>query len=80
MTAQSSLSREYSRTASISCFWLLRQAMPRAFARALESAGKSMEARMAMIAMTTRSSIKVKDFFIVSNVLWGENSIGMENI
>ena len=43
---------------------LLTQEMAFAFSRALESAGRSMEAKIAMIAMTTSSSIKVKDFFI----------------
>ena len=37
------------------------QLMVRAFSRALESAGSSMEARIAMIAMTTSSSMRVKD-------------------
>jgi hypothetical protein len=38
----------------------------------LASDGRSIEARMAMMAMTTRSSIKVKDFFI-SSVGWFKN-------
>jgi len=41
------------------------QEAARAFSRALESAGSSIEAKMAMIAITTSSSIRVKDFFIV---------------
>jgi hypothetical protein len=36
------------------------QAARRPFSRAAASAGKSNAARMAMMAMTTRSSIKVK--------------------
>jgi hypothetical protein len=39
---------------------LFTQLMERAFARACARAGSSMEARMAMIAITTNSSISVK--------------------
>ena len=39
---------------------LLTQLLAMAVSRALFSAGKSIAARMAMIAMTTRSSIRVK--------------------
>jgi hypothetical protein len=46
------------------CFRLLRQETARAFARAFERAGRSIEAKIAIIAMTTKSSIRVKDFFI----------------
>ena len=49
----------------VHCFWLLMQLMARAFARALLRAGSSMAARMAMIAMTTSNSIKVKDLRMV---------------
>jgi len=42
-----------------SCFSLLVQLMVRAFSRALLRAGSSMAAKMAMMAMTTRSSISV---------------------
>jgi len=38
---------------------LLVQLMARAFSLALDNAGKSMAAKMAIIAITTRSSIKV---------------------
>ena len=42
------------------------QEMVRAFSRALLKAGKSIDARMAMIAMTTSNSIKVNELcFIV---------------
>src|SRR6185369_8503086 len=44
----------------ISCFRLLRHAVWRAWFFALASAGKSRLARIAMIAMTTRSSMSVK--------------------
>ena len=37
-----------------------------AFCFALDNAGSNIAARMAMIAMTTRSSIKVKPRFIAS--------------
>ena len=46
------------------CLRLLTQLTFLAFARALLSAGKSMPARIAMIAITTSSSIKVNCFFI----------------
>src|SRR5438045_510020 len=42
------------------CLTLLRQAVVCALALALASAGKSIAARMAMMAITTSSSIKVK--------------------
>src|SRR5215831_5139857 len=42
------------------CFPLLRQWTPQAFSFAFVRAGKSMAARMAIMAMTTSSSIKVK--------------------
>lgn len=56
-------------TASPSCFRLFLQVVPRATLRALFSAGSSIEARMAMIAITTRSSIRVKEelFFFMFN-------------
>jgi multisubunit Na+/H+ antiporter MnhF subunit len=41
------------------CFRLLTQPIRFAFSLALDSAGSSMAARMAMIAITTRSSISV---------------------
>src|SRR5436190_789718 len=41
------------------CLRLLRQAVDRAFSRACAKTGKRMAARMAMIAITTSSSIKV---------------------
>src|ERR1700743_2672273 len=43
-----------------SCFSLFMHLIPWAFCLALDSAGRSMAARIAMIAMTTKSSIKVK--------------------
>src|SRR6266852_1436807 len=43
-----------------SCFRLLRQADWRAFSRAWAKTGNRIAARMAMIAMTTSSSIRVK--------------------
>src|SRR5436190_4829131 len=47
---------------SPNCFMLLRHAMPWAFVFALANAGKSKPARMAMMAITTRSSMRVKAF------------------
>src|SRR5688572_22295557 len=43
-----------------SCLRLFKQLICAAFAFALDSAGKSMLARIAMIAITTSSSIRVK--------------------
>jgi hypothetical protein len=40
--------------------WLLRQTTPCAFCLARESAGRSKPARMAMMAMTTSNSMRVK--------------------
>ena len=57
---RSSYSWVYRVQASPSCFMLLRQAMPWALVLAFANAGKSRPARIAMMAMTTRSSIKVK--------------------
>ena len=45
-----------------SCFWLFMQPMSFALSRALDSAGRSIAAKIAMIAITTRSSIIVKIF------------------
>ena len=44
---------------------LLVQAVFRAAIRACWSEGSSIEARIAMIAITTRSSIKVNRFFLI---------------
>src|SRR5206468_703527 len=44
------------------CRMLLRHCVIFAFCFALERAGNSMPARMAMIAITTRSSMSVKPF------------------
>ena len=44
----------------MTCFRLLTHEIERAFSRAFDSAGSSMAARMAMIAMTTSSSMSVK--------------------
>src|SRR5690242_2273113 len=46
--------------ASPNCFMLLRQLMARAFSRACANTGKRMAARIAIMAITTRSSIRVK--------------------
>src|SRR5262245_46133065 len=63
LTNRSSLSDTYITQPRINCFSLLRQAAPVAFSLALERAGKSMLARIAMTAMTTRSSISVNARF-----------------
>ena len=41
------------------CRWLLMQLMPRALALALAKAGKSIPAKIAMMAITTSNSISV---------------------
>src|SRR2546426_2217173 len=66
----SSWSRVYRCEPNCNCFRLFTHAMDCAFDLAFDSAGKSSPARMAMMAMTTRSSIKVKPW---SNLLpvWG---------
>src|SRR5436309_1846412 len=48
------------RMASMSCLAFERQDAERAFSRAWAKTGKRIAARMAMIAITTRSSIRVK--------------------
>jgi hypothetical protein len=45
--------------ASASCFWLLKHTAAVAFCFALLRAGNSIAARMAMMAITTSSSIRV---------------------
>ena len=54
---------------------LLVQLMARAFSRALESAGSSMEARIAMMAMTTSNSIRVNVFFIKTPGVEGDGML-----
>src|SRR5438034_11530636 len=53
----------------MSCFWLLRQAAWVAFNLALDRAGKSNPARMAMIAITTSSSMSVNADFVARSVV-----------
>lgn len=57
--SKSWLSTAYKCQQTSSCFKLLRQFNARALSLALLKAGKSIAARMAMMAMTTSSSIKV---------------------
>src|SRR6266566_2705488 len=59
-TSQSLLSWTYIVQASCNCFRLLRQTMPCALALARARAGRSSAARIAMMPMTTDSSIRVK--------------------
>src|SRR5690606_20694219 len=61
-TMLSSLSWAYITQASWSCLRLLRHFVAPALALALLKAGNNIPARIAMIAMTTNSSIKVKPF------------------
>src|SRR5687767_14004162 len=53
------LSPAYKEMAMAICLPLFRQAMPLALAFAFPKAGSSMAARIAMMAMTTSSSIRV---------------------
>ena len=57
---ESLLSIEYICHARTNCFWLLAQAAPVALDFALAKAGKSMPAKIAMMAMTTSNSMRVK--------------------
>ena len=57
---KSPLSPAYIMTARLICLVLLMQAMDSALSLALLNAGSNMAARIAMIAMTTSNSIKVK--------------------
>src|SRR5437899_24192 len=59
-TSQSLLSWTYMVQASCNCLRLLRQTMACALAFARARAGKSKAARIAIMAMTTKSSIRVK--------------------
>src|SRR6266568_7187293 len=59
-TSQSLFSWTYMVQASCNCFRLLRQTMACALALARARAGKSKAARIARMAMTTKSSIRVK--------------------
>src|SRR4051812_1952693 len=54
------LSLAYIRRARLICFSLFRHWIRLAFSLARARAGKSMEARIAMMAITTRSSMRVK--------------------
>ncbi len=51
-----------------SCLELLMHEMPWVFFLALDKAGSSIAARMAMIAITTRSSIKVNALILVQEL------------
>ena len=68
------LSDAYICMASAVCFWLLRQVEARAVSRARVRAGSSIEARIAMIAITTSSSIRVNllRFLMLSVLLMAE--------
>src|SRR5262245_3034145 len=59
------------------CLALLRQAVARAFSRAWAKTGKRMAARIAMIAITTSSSIRVKPRFrrMVCLLFWKANPV-----
>src|SRR5882724_11622563 len=59
-TSASRLSSAYMVQASASCFWLLRHEAVIAFCFAFDNAGKSRAARIAMMAMTTNNSMRVK--------------------
>src|SRR6266498_3349642 len=58
--SQSLLSSEYIYQAKVVCLRLFKHAMAWALALARARAGRSRPARIAMMAITTRSSIRVK--------------------
>ena len=58
-TSQSLLSSAYICQASVACLRLFRQTMARAFCFARARAGNNKPARIAMMAMTTSSSMRV---------------------
>ena len=60
MGRKSLLSPAYIIIASAICLLLLMQVLVLAFSFARDSAGRSMAARMAMMAMTTSNSMRVK--------------------
>src|SRR2546423_15662184 len=62
-TTQSLLSPAYITQHKSSCLMLLRHLILCAFALARPNAGRSIAAKIAMIAITTKSSIKVKAAF-----------------
>src|ERR1700754_2375150 len=64
------LSTTYATVAIPICRRLLTHEVRVAFALALLKAGNNMAARMAMIAMTTRSSIKVNACLVLFERLW----------
>src|SRR6266576_3134806 len=70
MTIRSLLSPLYICHASMSCLVLFMHKMPCALIFALLNAGNSIAARMAMIAMTTNSSIRVKADFRFRMAAW----------
>src|SRR5258706_1599408 len=79
---QSLLSPSYRILANCSCFILLRQEMPCALILALAKAGNNMAASIAIMAMTTSSSMRVKprsgrdwlDFFLLVVFMFHFNS------
>src|SRR5689334_6093993 len=65
------LSSMYIVQQSVSCFRLLRQEVVFAFSLALASAGNNKLAKIAIIAITTNSSIRVNAFFPAVRPLQG---------
>src|SRR5260370_9057588 len=59
LMSKSELSSEYITQEIANCFWLLRQVVIVALSLARLKAGSSIAARIAMMAMTTSSSIRV---------------------
>ena len=62
------------------CFRLLMQLLPAAMSRALFSAGSISPARIAMTAITMRSSIRVKTFVFTLEVRTSEQGTLKEEI
>src|SRR5258708_10142924 len=78
MTIWSELSLLYMCQANIICLVLFMHMMPCAFVFALANVGRSIPARIAMIAITTRSSIRVNpERSVRADGLAGEIFIGL---
>ena len=59
-------SSQYIRTPTLICLRLFMQTVRCALALALDKTGSNNAARMAMTAMTTSNSVKVKAFFVLT--------------
>src|SRR6185369_500498 len=76
--SRSALSSAYKNVAMPICRRLFKQYVCLDFSFARDNAGRSIDARMAMMAMTTSSSIKVKAEFRFIGSVEFEGSLGAE--